>query len=172
MSLRHISAPGTRTSFIALLCLWTIFARGQETGKMAYHNIALKDFDGVRYELRDLVTHSRVTVLTFWASWCEPCQKELIELNRIAHTPSARGLSVVAINIDKNKDILAARRFLRARNIHVTVLSDEYAEAQNQYAVKTIPRLFIIDANGIVQGDHHGFKNIGAIEKEITRYFH
>lgn len=158
--------PNCRIIFGAL-CVSVCIGYAQTFEKRSYQNIVLKDFDGVRHELKSTVDTSRVTVLSFWASWCEPCKKELVELNRIYRELSAKGLNVVAINIDASKDVIKARRYLINQKITVTVLSDEASVARTKYGVTTIPRLFLIDREGTVRAEHHGFKDISDIENEI-----
>jgi len=156
----------------AILCLFLTYSAGyaQSSGKQNYKNIVLKDFDDVRYELKSFVDTSQVTILSFWASWCEPCRKELVELNRISRALHARGVSVVAVNIDANKDLIKAQRFLTSQSITINVLYDELSNARKKYGVTSIPRMFLIDRKGIVRADHHGFKDIAEIETEIRKY--
>ena len=156
----------------AILCLFLIYSAGyaQSAGIKNYKNIVLKDFDDVRYELKSFVDTSQITILSFWASWCEPCRKELVELNRISRELHAQGVSVVTVNIDANKDIIKAQRFLMSHSITINVLHDERSDARTKYGVTSIPRLFLIDRKGIVRADHHGFKDIAEIETEIRKY--
>ena len=145
-------------------------AQGNEPKQ--YHDVILKDLDGVRNRLKDTVDSSRVTVLTFWASYCEPCLKELIELNRLSGDLRDKGLSVVAINIDAWKDVIKARRYLQVHSIHVTVLYDELSIARMSYGVSAIPRLFVIGKDGVIRSEHSGFRDIREIEKELHEYLH
>lgn len=157
---------------MAILCLFLTYSAGyaQNSEKQNYKNIALKDFDDIRHELKSFVDTSQVTILSFWASWCEPCRKELVELNRISRELHAEGVSVVTVNIDANKDIIKAQRFLMSHRITINVLYDELSDARNKYGVTSIPRLLLIDRKGIVRADHHGFKDIAEIETEIRKY--
>jgi thiol-disulfide isomerase/thioredoxin len=51
-------------------------------------------------------------VLTFWATWCEPCRDEYPLLNELARQYAPQGLHVVGINLDDDGDIILMRRFL------------------------------------------------------------
>jgi thiol-disulfide isomerase/thioredoxin len=54
-------------------------------------------------------------LVTFWATWCEPCRDEYPMLNGLAKQYAPQGLKVVGINLDQEGDIILMRRFL-ARN--------------------------------------------------------
>jgi thiol-disulfide isomerase/thioredoxin len=51
-------------------------------------------------------------VVTFWATWCEPCRDEYPLLNDLAKQYAPQGLYVVGINLDDDGDIILMRRFL------------------------------------------------------------
>jgi len=54
-------------------------------------------------------------LVTFWATWCEPCRDEYPMLNEMAKEYAPKGLQVVGVNFDQDGDLILMRRFL-ARN--------------------------------------------------------
>ncbi len=51
-------------------------------------------------------------LVTFWATWCEPCRDEFPMLNELAKQYESNGLKVVGINLDQDGDLILMRRFL------------------------------------------------------------
>ena len=51
-------------------------------------------------------------LVTFWATWCEPCRDEYPMLNELAKQYAPQGLKVVGIDLDQEGDIILMRRFL------------------------------------------------------------
>ena len=51
-------------------------------------------------------------LVTFWATWCEPCRDEYPMLNELAKQYAPKGLQVVGVNLDQDGDIILMRRFL------------------------------------------------------------
>jgi thiol-disulfide isomerase/thioredoxin len=51
-------------------------------------------------------------LVTFWATWCEPCRDEYPMLNELAKQYAPQGLKVVGIDLDQDGDIILMRRFL------------------------------------------------------------
>ena len=55
-------------------------------------------------------------LMTFWATWCEPCRDEYPMLNELAKQYAPKGLKVVGVNFDQDGDIILMRRFI-ARSV-------------------------------------------------------
>ncbi|CBA14857.1 TlpA family protein disulfide reductase [Xanthomonas albilineans] len=51
--------------------------------------------------------HGRPLLINVWASWCEPCVREMPELERLARRPSKGGLQVLGIALDRVEDVRA-----------------------------------------------------------------
>ena len=51
-------------------------------------------------------------LVTFWATWCEPCRDEYPMLNELAKQYAPQGLSVVGVNLDQDGDLILMRRFM------------------------------------------------------------
>jgi thiol-disulfide isomerase/thioredoxin len=51
-------------------------------------------------------------LMTFWATWCEPCRDEYPMLNELAKQYAPQGLQVVGINFDDEGDLILTRRFI------------------------------------------------------------
>jgi len=51
-------------------------------------------------------------LMTFWATWCEPCRDEYPLLNELAKQYAPKGLKVVGVNFDQDGDLILMRRFI------------------------------------------------------------
>ena len=51
-------------------------------------------------------------LITFWATWCEPCRAEFPMLNQLISEYQPKGLKVVGINLDDDGDLILTRRFI------------------------------------------------------------
>ncbi len=51
-------------------------------------------------------------LVTFWATWCEPCRDEYPMLNELAKQYAPEGLKVVGVDLDQDGDLILMRRFL------------------------------------------------------------
>jgi thiol-disulfide isomerase/thioredoxin len=121
---------------------------------------------GGRFKLSD--NKGKLVVMSFWASWCSPCRKELPALSKLAATRS--DIVFVAVNVDKDSKL--AEQFLAKVDVSLPVAFDSDAVALGSYGVTSMPTLFLVDKKGQVAlkkvgyGEESGFTELlAAVEK-------
>ena len=73
-------------------------------------DLPLIDVDGYK---KILATYKgKPLVVTFWATWCEPCRDEFPMLVDLAKQYGAKGLAIYGVSLDDDADLNVARRFL------------------------------------------------------------
>ena len=99
----------------------------------------------------------KVVVLTFWASWCGYCLKELPVLENVQRKVGAERIAVVAINTDMDAaDYRAMRR--RMKDFQITMTADRRdANISKDYGVKGLPHMVMVDKKGEVAYTHVGY---------------
>ena len=115
--------------------------------------VSLADFGG------------RVVVLSFWASWCAPCLKELPILDGIQRTAGKRRLQVVAINIERVDVYRKVAR--RLGDFDLLVTHDRDRKASEAYGVKGIPHLIIVGRDGRIVRVNRGYDE-SALDDIVT----
>ncbi len=99
----------TRTVFVALAFLVAAFALA------AQQAAAPKDpqlIDAQGYQKLVDQFQGKPVLITFWATWCEPCRDEFPMLNELAKEYAPKGLHVVGVNLDDDGDLILMRRFI------------------------------------------------------------
>ena len=97
----------------------------------------------------------RVVFLNFWATWCEPCKRELPAFEQFTAEQGDDGAVVLAVNTGEDEATVQA--FLEAQGITgLNVLLDPEATVAEQYGVFQIPVTFVIDGDGNVRYPHYG----------------
>jgi thiol-disulfide isomerase/thioredoxin len=56
----------------------------------------------------------KVVLVDFWATWCEPCRKEMPLISKMSERLRAKGLVVITVSADEPEDNARAREFLNA----------------------------------------------------------
>ena len=115
----------------------------------------------------------KIVYVDFWASWCGPCKQSFPWMNEMHAKYAARGLDIIAINVDAK--IADAERFLATTPAKFTVAFDTKAQTPKQFAVKAMPTSYLIDGDGKVLLVHAGFRDAdraaleAAIDNALTQ---
>jgi thiol-disulfide isomerase/thioredoxin len=92
----------------------------------------------------------KVTVVTFWASWCTPCIVELPTFSKVKQELGSKGLEVVAINLDDEES--AAKEFIQENWNPAKMAFDPFFDPKRvmmkNFNVETIPSTFVLDRKG------------------------
>lgn len=96
----------------------------------------------------------KTVVLTFWASWCEPCRQEMPALERLVQELDTASVMVIGLNEDANTD--DARRF--AAEVGVTYpLAEGRGRLRARYGYRGLPYTIVLDREHRVARTFYGF---------------
>jgi cytochrome c biogenesis protein CcmG/thiol:disulfide interchange protein DsbE len=109
----------------------------------------------------------KVMYVDFWASWCVPCRLSFPWLRTLHERYAAKGLVIVAINLDKNRD--AADSFLEDYPAPFVVAFDPSGKTAEAFDVSAMPSSYLISPTGTILYSQAGFdpKETGKIEALI-----
>ena len=128
---------------LALLCACDRGAHPAQTGQIA------PDFtvsDGTT-SIHLASYRGRVVVLSFWASWCEPCVEEMPSMLDLHHDQP--DLAILAVSVDE--DAGAYSRFIARRHVDLTTVRDPAETAAKVYHSESWPETYVIDRQGIIR---------------------
>jgi thiol-disulfide isomerase/thioredoxin len=112
----------------------------------------------------------KAVIVTFWASWCDYCLKELPILDAVQSKAGKEQMAVIAVNIEKRDVFRRAARLLRD-GVHFELVSDAKGTAQEAFGVNGIPHMVIIGRDGRILNVYRGYseKNLDAIVADINK---
>ncbi len=120
--------------------------------------ISLKSVDGEDIMLADYGTNNKITVISFWATWCKPCIKELKNINGLLEEwIDEYDMELVAISVDDSRNAVKVRPMVNAFNWDFDVLLDPNGNVQRALNVANPPVTFLIDQNGKIVYTHTGY---------------
>jgi peroxiredoxin len=114
-----------------------------EVGK-SIPEIVLPDLQGEMFRLSQ--TRGSVVLVNFWATWCAPCIEEMPSLEKLHRTLEDKGLRVVAVSVDDDRDVI--ERFRQEHGLTFTILHDEGAEVAHRFQTFKFPETYVIDREG------------------------
>jgi len=128
-------------------------------------DFSVKDLHGNTLSSADL--RGKVVLIDFWATWCQPCKKEMPGYQKLADTYGARGFVVVGFKFDNMPDTEDPLEFAKSIRIHypLAVASDEVR--QKFGGIEGLPTTMLYDRAGILRTKVIGFEYTDKIEQAL-----
>lgn len=123
-------------------------------------NVELRGPKGQRQRLVDF--RGKIVLLEIWASWCPDCQVLFSALDALSREFKARGVEVIAVNVDEQRK--DADAFLRTRQYQMRVMFDPRARVVDAFAARGVPASFLIDRRGTIRYAHEGWDQSAVVE--------
>jgi len=108
----------------------------------------LLDLASAPVRLADLRGHP--VWISFWASWCPPCQAETPVLRETFAAYRARGLALVAVSVQEST-VDDVRAYAAKYGLEYTIAADLAGDVFRRYRVYGLPTQVFLDANGIIR---------------------
>lgn len=137
--------------------------RSQVVGDFSLH-----DLKGRRVRLSDF--SGKAVLLSFWATWCDPCQQELVQMQTLWERYRERGLELLSVNTDPPENESTVRDTVQRYRYRFPVLLDSDSEVVNRFNPKLeLPYSVLLDRAGRIAKIHQGYKSGDEvlIDKEI-----
>ena len=116
-----------------------------------------------------------VVGVSFFATWCKPCMKELPLLQNLYKKYDGQRVKWFLVDITEAtrnspgfEDSPVAGPFLAKKGITMPILNDNRGVAKERYGAKTLPRLFVIDKFQTIRLTKRGFHEGEDFEGEIS----
>lgn len=127
--------------------------------------IFLRDYNGKELRKPWINKTKYVVVMSFFATWCAPCKKEIPHLEKLQTEFTDKNVKFFLIDVGDERKLLD--QFLEKNKISLKVLHDRYQQTAEKYGANSLPRLIVIDKQGDIQLIKKGFKDADAFMKEM-----
>ena len=128
-------------------------------------DFSAKDFRGRKISSADL--RGKVVLIDFWATWCQPCKKEMPGYQKLADRYSPRGFAVIGLKLDIMADTEEPRAFARRLGVRypLAVATDDL---KNKFGgIEGLPTTLLYDREGILRQKIIGFEYTDVIEADL-----
>ena len=108
----------------------------------------------------------KAVVVTFWATWCPQCIKELPILEAVQNKAGKDQIAIIAVNTEEAEVFRRAARVM-SKSMHLELVSDASGNAQKAYGVNGIPHMVIIGRDGHILQVHRGYSE-GSLDEIVS----
>ncbi len=153
-------------NLFTIFCLFfssvILFANGTP-----FPSVAIKTLDGKSINIHDFTKNGKITVVSFWATWCTPCKRELDAINEVySEWEDKYNIQLLAITIDDARGLSKVPAMVKSKGWEFTVLADSKQDLQRALNFQTIPQTFLINQNGEIVYAHNGYNPGDELELE------
>lgn len=136
-------------------------------GQLGSHlpDFSVKDLNG--HDLTSADLKGKVTLVDFWATWCQPCKKEMPGYQKLLDQYGPRGFAVVGFKATMMMDTEPPLTFAREAGVRypLAVATPSITDAFG--GIQGLPTTFIYDRDGILRQKIIGFEYTSVVETEI-----
>jgi thiol-disulfide isomerase/thioredoxin len=127
--------------------------------------VTLRDFCGKELRKPWINKTKHVVVLSFFATWCEPCKAEIPHLTKLKEEFKDQPIKFFLIDVgEKREEVLD---YITSAGVEIPVLLDRYKKTAERFDALTLPRLYVLDKNGLIQRKQKGFTTPEDFEIEM-----
>jgi len=127
-------------------------------GQTSVPDIDVKDMEGNNVSFKSAIDTNKLTIVSFWATWCGPCIKELEAINEVYEEwQTEYNVDLIAVSIDDSRNSKKVKPKVLGLGWEYTVLLDENSDLARAMNVVNPPMLFVINQKGKVVYTHAGY---------------
>ncbi|NQZ55428.1 MAG: TlpA family protein disulfide reductase [Candidatus Nitrosopelagicus sp.] len=142
-------------TFLAVL-LATTFSFSQESRSLP--NVKVKTLAGDAFNISDLDNNNKPMVISFWATWCKPCKKELNNISEVYEDwQKETGVKLVAVSIDDTRSMSKVAPYINASDWEYEVYLDPNKDLCRLLGVSTVPHTFLLNGKKEIVWQHRGY---------------
>jgi len=141
----------------------TVIAPGEIGSRLP--GFAVKDLQ--ERDISSAAFRGKVVLIDFWATWCQPCKKEMPGYQKLLDRYGTRGFTVVGFKFDTMRDTEDPAVFANKIGVHypLAVAADDLKSKFG--GIEGLPTTLLYDRQGILRKKIVGFEYTEVIESEL-----
>jgi len=137
----------------------------QPSKKDLLPSVEVKSLDGKKINVKNLSNNGKPIIISFWATWCKPCVKELSTIAEVYEQwQKETGVKLVAVSVDDSRSSSKVAPLVDGKSWEYEVLLDLNGDLKRAMNVNEVPHMFIVNGNGEIVWQHTSFADGGEVE--------
>ena len=121
-------------------------------------NVDVKKIDGSNFNFKNIDNNGNPIVISFWATWCKPCTKELNNIAEVYEDwQDETNVKLVAVSIDDRRSQSKVAPYVNSYGCEYEIYIDPNSDLKRAMGVSTVPHTFLLDKNKQIIWQHRGY---------------
>lgn len=121
-------------------------------------SVKVKNLKGSLVNIQTIENDGNPIVISFWATWCKPCKKELNTIAEVYEDwQEETGVKLVAISIDDSRSSSKVKPYVISSGWEYEIYLDPNKDLSRSLGVSTVPHTFLLDGKGNIVWEHRGY---------------
>jgi cytochrome c biogenesis protein CcmG, thiol:disulfide interchange protein DsbE len=148
------------SSIISLFTL-SCFAQSQDLP-----TTTVRDLNGKQVVFNKVFEKGKVTLVSFWATWCIPCKREIKNIqSKLPEWQKQADFNYMTVSIDDARNTAMVKTFAKSQGWAFPTLVDPNSDLKRALNFQNVPFSMIVDQNGKIVYQHTGYEE--GSEKEL-----
>lgn len=128
-------------------------------------SVEIKDIEGSSFNTGDIENDGNPVIVSFWATWCKPCIKELTTIADVYEDwQEETGVKLIAVSIDDSRTMPKVQPLVNGNGWEYEVLLDVNQDFKRAMNVNMVPHTFLLNANNEIVWQHTSFSEGSELE--------
>jgi len=120
--------------------------------------VILKKLDGSRVNSSTFTNNGKPMIISFWATWCKPCKKELDAIQEsYSEWTKETGVKLIAVSIDDARSAGKVVTDVKSKGWDFEIYIDENSDFKRAMNVNNVPHTFLVDGKGKIVWSHNSY---------------
>lgn len=148
----------TLTHMKHILFVLTMIVATTMQGQTGLPEAMVEDVNGIRTSTTAFENDGAPMIISFWATWCKPCLKELAAIEEVYEDwVEETGVKLIAISVDDSRSAPRVRSFVLGSGWEYDVFLDKNGDFKRAMNVVNIPHTFLLDGEGNIVYQHTSY---------------
>lgn len=145
----------------SLLVLSFVFASNLKAGGGEGKDVPtamVEDLNGQKVDFKSMLKPGKFYVISFWATWCVPCKKELSNMVDLAPKWKEKlNAEIIAVSTDDSRAKSKVKTYVTGEDWPFTVLLDMNQDLMRSLGIQQIPFTLIVNGEGKIVYTHNSY---------------
>ena len=147
-----------KNQFLTFLTLIMFVTLSFSQKNRSLPNINVKTLQGEEFNISKLENNNNPIVISFWATWCKPCKKELNNIAEVYEDwQDETNVKIVAVSIDDSRSMGKVTPYVNSTDWEYEIYLDPNSDLKRAMGVSSVPHTFLLNGKKEIVWQHRGY---------------